>query len=190
MGVTCCWIGGARYRRPLDQTSEKKFLVLSELGRLYVIGFSGNRRPARFTQHADFYLLPQLPVPFLRYLALLTAGTMLSLWLVLTKGVQILIAQSPYEGAAAVLAKRLAALCGKRVVVIVESHGDYERSLFLQRRISAASLYRWLMRKGAGYALGQADALRAVSDSTSEQLMANVPGKPIVQFAAWTDFEF
>jgi glycosyltransferase involved in cell wall biosynthesis len=187
--VKVCFIGGARYSQPLDATSEKKWRLLSELGEMFVIGFSQDLRPRRFTQHAHFYLLPKFPMPVLRYLAMFTVGPALTLWLILRQGVRILVAQSPYEGFAAAVAKVLARLVGFQVVLIVENHGDFEVSLFLQRRVRCQNLYRWLMRRTARFALQHADLLRAVSNSTRKQLETWLPGKPIVQFPAWTDIE-
>jgi glycosyltransferase involved in cell wall biosynthesis len=187
--VKVCFIGGARYSQPLDRTSEKKWRLLSELGEMFVIGFSRDARPRRFTQHARFYLLPKFPLPSLRYLAMLTAGPALALWMIFRHGVQIFIAQSPYEGFAAAMVKVLARLAGFKVVLIVESHGDFEGSLFLERRVRCRTLYRWLMRRTAGFALRHADLLRAVSNSTGEQLTDWSPGKPVVRFPTWTDIE-
>jgi len=187
--VKVCFIGGARYSQPLDRTSEKKWRLLSELGEMFVIGFSQDLRPRRFTQHAHFYLLPKFPLPVLRYLAMFTVGPALILWLILRHGVRILVAQSPYEGFAAAVAKVLARLVGFQVVLIVENHGDFEVSLFLQRRVRCQNLYRWLMQRTARFALQHADLLRAVSNSTRKQLETWSPGKPIVQFPAWTDID-
>jgi len=187
--VKVCFIGGARYSQPLDRTSEKKWRLLSELGEMFVIGFSQDLRPRRFTQHAHFYLLPKFPLPVLRYLAMFTVGPALTLWLILRQGVRILVAQSPYEGFAAAVAKVLARLVGFQVVLIVENHGDFEVSLFLQRRVRFQNLYRWLMRRTARFALQHADLLRAVSNSTRKQLEIWLPEKPIVQFPTWTDIE-
>jgi len=189
MTTKVAFLGGARYSQPLDATSEKKWRLLSELGEMFVIGFSQDARPRRFTQHAQFYLLPKFPLPSLRYLAMLTAGPALALWMIFRHGVRIFIAQSPYEGFAAAMAKVLACLAGFKVALIVESHGDFEGSLFLQRRVRCQNLYRWLMRRTARFALQHADLLRAVSNSTRKQLETWLPGKPIVQFPAWTDIE-
>jgi glycosyltransferase involved in cell wall biosynthesis len=184
-----CFLGGTRYSQPLDATSEKKFQLLAEAAGIFVIGFTRNLRPCRFRQHARFYLLPRLPLAGLRYLLMLTAGAALALWLILRHDIRVIVAQSPYEGFAGAVAKRLAGLLGRQVALIVESHGDFEQSLFLQRRVKLPSLYRILMRWTAGYAFKHADILRAVSDSTKEQLKRWAPGKPIVQFPAWTDIE-
>ncbi|MDT7949279.1 MAG: glycosyltransferase family 4 protein [Thermoflexus sp.] len=45
------------------------------------------------------------------------------------------------------------------------------------------------MRRTARFALRHADLLRAVSNSTGEQLTDWSPGKPVVRFPAWTDIE-
>jgi len=189
MRVKICFLGGARYSQPLDMTSRKKFRLLSELGEIFVIGFSQDIRPRRFTEFAHFYLLPQWPVPVFRYLTMFTAGPLLALWLIFQRGVKILVAQSPYEGFAAALAKKIAGWFGRKVALIVENHGDFEVSFFLQRWVRFPSLYRFLMRHAAAFALRHADVLRAVSKSTRTQLERWAPGKPLIQFPAWTDIE-
>lgn len=184
-----CFIGGARYSQPLDTTSANKFKALGQLGEIFVIGFSQDLRPRRFTQHAHFYLLPKWSLPVLRYATMFTLGSWLALWLILRHGVEVLVAQSPYEGFAAALAKVMTRRLGRKVVLIVESHGDFEISLFLQRRVGSVRLYRILMRMAAQFSLQHADLLRAVSNSTRKQLESWAPDKPIVQFPTWTDIK-
>jgi glycosyltransferase involved in cell wall biosynthesis len=183
------FLSGVRYSQPLDATNEKKFRVLKSLGEIFVIGFSHDMRPRRFTEHARFYLLPKLPLPLLRYAEMFLIGPSLVLWLILRHGVQVLVAQSPYEGFAAALAKKIGGSLGYNVVLVVESHGDYEKSLFMQRRILLPGLYRLLMRHAARFALAHADLLRAISNFTEEQLGRKSPGKLIVRFPTWTDIE-
>jgi glycosyltransferase involved in cell wall biosynthesis len=184
-----CFLGGARYSQPLDDTSAKKFQALKSLGQLFVVGFSRNLRPYSFCEHAHFYLLPSLRPSVLRYLEIYTLGLLLALWLIFRHNVRVLIAQSPYEGCAAALAKRIAEQFGAKVVLVVESHGDFEESLFLQRRIWCSRLYRFLMRHAACFALREADLLRAVSGMTRRQLKRWAPEAPVYEFPAWTDIE-
>ncbi|HET8580412.1 MAG TPA: glycosyltransferase [Nitrospiraceae bacterium] len=182
-----CFIGGARYGRPLDATSRRKFLALADLGVMFVIGFSTSVRPRVFAESARFYLLPCFPFPVARYLAMLMVGLPLALWCVLRHGVRILVAQSPYEGLVGAWTKVLAALFRTRVVLVVESHGDFETSLFLQRRVFLPGLYAFLMRHAAGRAIKSADLFRAVSTSTKQQVERWAPSRRVFEFAAWTD---
>jgi len=184
-----CFLGGARYSQPLDQTSTKKFQALSELGEIFVIGFSHSLKPKCFNECARFYLLPKFPLPVLRYLAMFTVGPVVALWLIWRHRIRILVAQSPYEGFAAAMAKVVAGWFGPQIVLVVENHGDFEVSLFLQRRVHLFGLYRLLMRITACFALRSADLLRAVSNSTQEQLQKRAPGKPIIRFVAWTNID-
>jgi glycosyltransferase involved in cell wall biosynthesis len=188
-GIAACFLGGARYAQPLDSTDKKKFRALNSLGAFFVVGFSRDLKPRRFTEYAHFYLLPGLPLPLLRYAEMFTFGLCLVLWLIIRYGVRVLIAQSPYEGFAAALAKTIAGWLGYQVWLIVESHGDFEVSLFLQRYVRLQTLYRFLMRHTARFALRGADLLRAVSRATREQLEQWAPGKSLYQFPAWTDIE-
>ena len=187
--IKVCFLGGARYSQPLDTTNEKKFRALKSLGELFVIGFSHDLRPRRFTEHAHFYLLPKLPLPVLRYVEMFVLGPFLALWLIFRHGIQVLVAQSPYEGFAGALAKKVAGWFGYNVALVVESHGDFEESLFMQRCIRLPRWYRFLMRRVAEFTLKQADVLRAISHSTRAQLERWGQGKPFVQFPTWTDIE-
>lgn len=184
-----CFIGGTRYNQPVRPTVEKKFQLLEMLGQVYVVAFSVDSRPRRFSQHACFYLLPCLPMPLLRYVLMFTVGPILALWCILRHDVRILVAQSPYEGFAAAWAKKIAGWFGRKVVLVVENHGDFEESIFLQRQVLLPSLYRFLMRYAARLALKHADVLRAISTVTRVQLERWAPGKPLVEFATWTDIE-
>jgi glycosyltransferase involved in cell wall biosynthesis len=189
MELRVCFLGSSRYSEPLDPTSEKKFRLLKELGQLFVVSFHHHLCPRRFTEHASFYLLPDLPLPLLRYVEMFVLGPLLALWLIFRHGVQILVAQGPHEGFAAAVAKKIANFFGSKTVLIIESHGDFEVSLFLQRRIFLPRVYSFLMKHAASFALVHADMLRAVSHSTRQQLESWAPAKPMRQFPTWTDIE-
>ena len=189
MRFKVAFLGGARYSKPLDETSRKKFLLLAELGNIFVVGFSQSLRPRVFYEHTHFYLFPQWPMPVMRYLTMFAIGPIVALWLLFRHRVRILVAQSPYEGFAAAVAKKIAGWFKRRVALAVENHGDFEESLFLQRRVQAPTLYRFLMRRVASFSFRYADALRAVSKTTRSRLNRWAPDKPIVQFPAWTDIE-
>ncbi len=187
-GIGYCWIGGARYACPLNPTEEKKWQTITGLGiEAFVIGFSEGFWPRRFRQYALFCLLPRLPGSLLRYATLAAVGTIIALGLVLRGKACVLIAQSPYEGAIGALVKQIGQVSGRRVALIVESHGDFENALFSYRRVPLAGVYRAVMRHVARYALRHADVLRAISGSTREQLERQAPGKPLVVFPTWTD---
>lgn len=184
-----CWVGSARYSDPLDETSKKKFQALSQLGELYVVGVSKDIIPRVFRVYACFYLLPAVPLHLLRYIELYLLTPVVVLWLVIRHGVSVLVGQGPYEAVPAALAKAAAKLFGRRVVLIVENHNDFEETLFMQRRIRCQGLFRTLMRLAAKFTFSQADILRPVSNTTRAQVENRCPGKPVFQFVAWTDME-
>jgi glycosyltransferase involved in cell wall biosynthesis len=90
-----CFIGGARYSSPLDATSEKKLRLLKALGELFVIGFSKNLRPRQCNEHAHFYLMPNLPIPLLRYVEVFVLGPLIIFWVIVRHGVQVLVNKAP-----------------------------------------------------------------------------------------------
>lgn len=187
--VRACFVGGARYSEPLDPTSASKFRALARIADLTVVGFASDRRVRSFTQHARFVLLPDLPWAPLRHAMMLAATPAVALWAAVARGAEVLVAQSPYEGAAAAVAKILARAIGRRVALVVESHGDFEEGPFLQRRVRMRGVAAAAMRMLARFAFSQADALRAVSSSTQAQVEHWAPGRPVERFAAWTDLD-
>jgi len=179
----CCWVGGARYGCPLDKTSAKKFRALKRISENFVIGFSNDTKARHFVEHARFYLLPQWRLPTLRYCTFFAVTPILILWLARRYGINILIAQSPYEGFAAAWAKIIVRIIlKKKVALIVESHGDFE-----QRKNIPSSVYQPIVKQIIHFALSKADVLRAVSNATRQQLETHSPGTAVVQFPAWTD---
>jgi glycosyltransferase involved in cell wall biosynthesis len=189
-GRKVCWIGGTRYTNPLNPTLDAKWHAIQSLGiTIFIVGFANGLRPRTFTQNAHFYLLPQLPTSILRYVELFFFIPPLLLWLIFRHGVTVIIAQSPFEGVAGALAKQIAGIMGRRIALAIESHADFEVAVFEQRRVTFASVYRWFMNRAARYSLRHANALRAVSGSTRQQLETWIPGTPVIQFMTWFDFD-
>lgn len=184
-----CFLTSTRYAEPLDDSQAKKWQSLAPLGRLLVVGFSGGWRPRRFVHDATFYLLPTPRLAPLRYVLAAVGGTTLAAWLVIRHRVDVLVAQSPYTGCLGAVAAALGATLGRRPALVVESHGDFEESVFLHRRVRLPRLQRALMGFAARFALTRATALRAVSRATEQQLARHASDKPIVRFPAWTDID-
>src|SRR5262245_47409381 len=154
---------------------------MKSCGEIFVIGFATGPRPCRFIEHGRFYLLPALPLAFVRYGEILLVGSMLALWLLWRHDIRIIVTQSPYEGLGAAVVKKLAGWLGRRVTLVVEVHGDFEESFFMERHVRVPKLYRFLMTRAARFSLGQADLLRAISNSTRNQIQKWAPGKAVVQ---------
>lgn len=184
-----CWVDTMRYTQPLTASQSKKWQRLTQDldVDITVTSFSPDLRPRRFDEYAHFYQWPALPLAPLRYLTAYLVAPVLAFWLIMTHHVNVLVAHDPYIGCAAALAKIVARLFGRRVGLVVETRGDLEQGLFMQRDIPFKPLVRRLMRLTAAYALRHADALRAVSQSSQAQLQALAPDKPIMCFMSWTD---
>ena len=187
--MAVCFFSSSRYSYPLDPTTRKKFAILGSIAPIRVVAFAGSLRPRCFEDEASFSLLPWVPVAILRFALLLCFGPLVLLWCHWRHGVSLVVAQSPYDGVAPALARSLLRLLGRRLALIVESHGDFEAGIFLQRRVVSTRLYRFFMSEAARFSLGRADALRGISRATSEQLRRYAPDPPLVSFMAWTDID-
>ncbi len=183
--TTVCWISSARYSQPLDATSARKWQLLAALSdyEIRVIGFSESLRPRIFHEHVHFYLLPQPPTAPLRYLCFFSLAPLLLLILLLQRRADILVAQSPFEGALGAAATLLA----RRPRLIVENHNNFEQDLFLQREIPLKWLYRALMLAAARFAFRQAAAVRVISTSTAQRARHYAPHLPQVRFMTFSD---
>lgn len=185
-----CFINAGRFGPPLDQTQARKFELLAGIADVHVVGLAAGWKPRRFTSHARFHLLPRVGGRLGRYAMLGVGGTLALAAVTARHRIDVIVAQSPYEAAAAVGVKRLLAWFGRRVACVVESHGDFEVALLEYRRVRFERLYKLLLPKLARFSVRQADALRAVSSSTAHQLgrMAT-PGRDVHVFHTWTDLD-
>lgn len=186
---TICWISSTRYRQPLDSTNARKWQLLAQLPdyRFFVIGFSDSLRPRRFVEHVHFSLLPQPGSALLRYVVFFLFSPLLLAWLMLRQRGAIIVAQSPFEGAAGAAVKSWLRIFGLRPRLIVENHNNFEQDLFLQRDIPLPALYKRLMLAAARYAFRHADALRVISDSTADTARRFAPHLPQQRFMAFSD---
>ena len=188
-GLKVCWVDTMRYTRPLGQSQARKWQRLCEDldVEIHVTSFAPGLRPQRFSEHAHFTQWPALPFAPLRWLSAWLLAPPLVLWLILARGVEVLVAHDPYIGGAAALTKGLALLCGRRVALVVETRGEMDKGLFGQRRMPFESFWRQVMRRVARYSVQRADALRAISAATRSQVRAIDEGKPLLSFMSWTD---
>ena len=183
------FIGVSNYDQPLDATEEKKFTLLEKIADVKVLAFSNQLKPKCFFQKSYFYLLPGIKNSLLRYLLIVIIGSILATWLVLQKRIDFIVAQSPYEALAGYISKRIARLFGSDVYLIIEAHGDFENFLFVQNKVFLAGFTRKMMSLIAHLTLTNADALRAVSNSTEGLLKKIAPTKPLIKFPGWTDID-
>jgi glycosyltransferase involved in cell wall biosynthesis len=187
MGVV--FIGGTRYSKPLSAVHRKKFEHLSSIADNYVIAFSQDGWPLRFQEYGHFHLLPLVPIAPLRYLLFFIASFFIGLRLCLRGMASVIVAQSPYEGLAAIMIKHGAKLFGRKVVVVTEIHGDWEESPFLYRRVYLPEVYHFILQKVADSVLKRSDIIRVISDFTKKKVERVISNKPIFVFPTYTNIE-
>ena len=177
------FLGVARFQNPLSESTRKKFEALSQIGTISVVGFYERFRFKRFSQTANFYLLPNVPHGVCSYFFLCSVGLVISALLLLNRRANVVVAQSPYEGLPGAIAVAIARMFGRQVALVVESHGDFENAVFLYRtRTRRTQVHRAVMKHVAGFSIHRAQALRSVSVLTGKQLKSSNCNKPIFQF--------
>jgi glycosyltransferase involved in cell wall biosynthesis len=172
------FVGRTRYATPLSETHARKFRAVGAELDYRVLGSAapGARSdslfrlvPAARPRLLDgplFYAL--LPFRLARELRAFRP--------------QAVLAQSPYEGAAALVARRLAAVPTK---VVVEIHGDWRTSTRLYGGSSRGRLGP-LGDAVAAWAVRRADAVRTVSEFTASLVRA-LGVEPAAVFHTYTD---
>jgi glycosyltransferase involved in cell wall biosynthesis len=168
-------VGRSRYSLPLAESLAKKFDALSERLQVRQLG-TGTGSDPRFRLHRP---LPSRAVDGFLFYLLLPGRIARELRAFRPDAV---LAQSPFEGAAALLARRLVR---SRVPVVVELHGDPASFSRLYgsplRRLLAPTLDRL-----AAAVIRRADAVRALSPFTVE--LARKQGvEPAAVFTTFTD---
>lgn len=171
------FVGRTRYRNPLAASHARKFDALAGVFDFRVIGSAAAPGPApdRFTlvqpagalDGALFYL--RLPFLVARELRSFRADAV--------------IAQSPYEGLAALAGRRLAR---SRAKVIVEIHGDWTTATRLYGSPARKALAP-ISDRLAAYVIRHADAVRTVSEFTA-RCVRSVGVEPAAVFQAYTEF--
>jgi glycosyltransferase involved in cell wall biosynthesis len=173
----------------LNPTHARKFAELACLADLRLLAFSADGRPRRFAEHADFFLLPLWPVAFLRHLEFTVSALFMGLAMALTGRIDVIVAQSPYEGLAAALVHFISRLLGRRVVLVTEIHGDWEESPLLYRKVRFPHVYQKLLKCLSRWVLRRSDVVRAISSFTEEKVRRIVSEKPVIVFPTYTDIE-
>ena len=172
------FVGRTRYRLPLNESLRRKFDALAEEVELRVLASSadGSRGDETFT------LVPPRRVldgaAFWGFLPLRVARELRS------APTEAVLAQSPYDAAAALVGRRLA---GSRAKLVVDVHGDWRTAT----RLYGSPLRRLLSPLGdrvALAALRRADAVRVVSGYT-ERLVREVGLAPAGSFPAFMDLD-
>jgi glycosyltransferase involved in cell wall biosynthesis len=152
-------VGRTRYRLPLDEPLARKFDALREVFELRVLASAAE---GSATHDATFELVPPVRPRALDgplFYALLPLRGARALYRFRP---DVVFAQSPFEGAALLLARRLA---GSDAKVVVELHGDWRASTRLYGS-PARGLLGGLGDRVAAWALRSADSVRALSDFT------------------------
>ena len=136
--TSVCWISSARYSQPLDAMAARKWQLMAALEDydIHIVGFSTSLRPRRFTEQRDASRCCRSRRP--RPCVISAFSCSRRCWssvLTLQHRAEIVVAQSPFEGAIGAVVKRFARLLGRRIRLIIENHNNFEEDLFLQRTI-------------------------------------------------------
>lgn len=175
-------VGRTRYGLPLPPSLERKFAALGERFELRVLASAADRTTAG---DATFALQPPLRVRALdgpRFYVTLPFRVARELR---RSQPHAIVAQSPYEGLACVLGRRLAGRRGGRPPMIVEIHGDW-RTFARLYGSPARALVAPLADRLARTAVRRADAVRTLSGFTTD-LVRSVGVEPAAVFTTYSD---
>jgi len=166
------FVGRTRYSRPLSETHARKFAALGEQLDLRVVGTMGSGQGSveRFTLLAGRFFYVRAAFAVARELRSFRPDAV--------------IVQSPFEGLSALLGRRLARSAAK---VIVEVHGDWTTASRYYgsplRRLAAPFADR-----AAAFAVRHADAVRAVSGFTADEVRA-LGVEPAAVFITYSEID-
>ena len=175
------FVSRTRYRLPPTPIVAAKFDALRDELDVRVLASAA---PGSLTNDDTFTLVPPLAprrldgIAFWLGLPRRTAGALRAF------RPQAVVCQTPYEGAAALLARRLARVPAR---IVVEVHGDWRTST----RLYGSPARRVLGRFGdavAAAAIRRADAVRTVSPFTAG-LVRELGVEPAAEFPAYMDLE-
>jgi glycosyltransferase involved in cell wall biosynthesis len=175
------FVSRTRYRLPPAPSVAAKFDVLREQMDVRVLASAA---PGSLTNDETFALVPSLRPRRLDGIAFWLALPWRTAALLREFRPRAVVCQTPYDGAAALLARRLARVPAR---VVVEVHGDWRTST----RLYGSSSRRMLGRLGdavAAATLRRADAVRTVSPFTAG-LVRELGVEPAADFPAYMDLD-
>ncbi len=175
------FVGRTRYRLPLSPSLERKFAALRSELDVYVLGSAPAGAP---TSGDGFTLVPPLRPHALDGLAFWLALPFRTARLLRELRPDAVIAQTAYEAAAVLVARRLA---GSRAKLVLDVHGDWRTAT----RLYGSPLRRLLSPVAdalAPLAIRRADAVRTLSPRTTEQVRA-LGVEAAAVFPAYIDLE-
>ena len=174
-------VGRTRYSLPLSEPLGRKFDALCEQFDLRVLGSAAPGSP---TKDATFELVPParprvLDGPLFYALLPVRVGRLLRAF-----RPEIVFVQSPFEGAAVLVARRLSGVPAK---LVVELHGDWRASTRLYGS-KTRGLLGAIGDRIASQVVRRADAVRALSDFTVG--LAREQGvEPAAVFTTYSDLQ-
>ena len=174
------FVGRTRYRLPLSPSLARKFEALGDELELHVLASALPGSPMRDATFTLARPLPRLVDGIVFWLVLPSRIARL----VRTFRPDAIVCQTAHDGAAALLARRLA---GVPVRIVVEVHGDWRTATRLYGA-SARKLLSQLADAVAAAALRRADAVRTVSPFTA-QLVRGLGLESTADFPAYMDLE-
>ena len=175
------FVSRTRYRLPPPPTVAAKFDALREEMDVRVLASAA---PGSLTNDETFSLVPPMRPRRLDGIAFWLGLPWRTAAVLRDFRPEAVVCQTPYDGAAALLARRLARVPAR---VIVEVHGDWRTST----RLYGSSARRVLGGLGdavAAAALRRADAVRTVSPFTAG-LVRELGVEPAADFPAYMDLE-
>lgn len=182
------FVGSTRHEDPLSEGLHKKFALLREqLGPLVVVASSSDEHPRTFEAVGIRFILHARYARWKRLLGRLVWSVQQLVRLIAQGQVDVIVAQSPYEGVAGLIARRLTR-AGSHVGLVVEVHSDFQKSAGA-RFGRAVGVLEQAVQPLFQAILRRADAVRVISNTTDAMVAQVAPEVPRFSFPAWTDMD-
>jgi glycosyltransferase involved in cell wall biosynthesis len=180
-------IGFARkYAASLFPAWKKKFSILTAVSENLVVYGIRDRRFMSSREPAFFYLIPRWFPKYIQYAVDSLISFFSVLYFSVRREVVVVISHNPYGALPILLGRGALRAFGKRVVVVVEAHGDWETSPFLDGFLPRSMQH--FFTKAADFAFRRADVIRAVSSFTEAKVKA-VSESPCITFPPYIDLD-
>lgn len=183
------FIGAKDFVNPIELSTSEKADTLSDYFDLYYIWLSWDWKFRIYKYKGTFFLLPHIPIKGAGMALLQLLSPIYIIYLVLFKKVRIVCAMSPYEAFPAAIAKLILHIVGKKIKLLVESHGDFEKSLFLIRNIHCKGIIKKILSFMFRVGIKNSDCGRAVSIATYEQLKKWNSSLDVHIYPAWMNID-
>ena len=188
--MSVLWFGPTTYTLPIrDSSVLNKIRYISQNFSLYILALYPRFQVKIATyQKTHFYLLPKIPM--INSIIQLIVSPIILIFLLIKHRIDLISSQGvTVYGLISIIIKKILSIFGISVKVLIDIHGDWEKTPFLYRGKDPSDFGSDFIKRIGHFVLNNGDAIRVVNRVLCEKA-ASMTRKPIYVLPIYLDTDF